>query len=300
MRKLPPLKSLHAFEAAARLNSFVAASAELLITPSAVSHRIHELESFLGIQLFHRIHRTIVLTDAGQRFATEIGLALGKIEAIASEITRAGKSDLITVHVVPSLAAQWLMPRIVRFSTQYPDIDVRITASVEPVNLDEGKVDLAIHYGSTLRRAGTELEEFPPEPIVALCSPTFMKGKLALRTTKDLERYPLIHSEVNKYSWRDWQREHPEATLNLDRGLRFDRSFMAIFAAADGLGVCLESKLLVERQLDSGRLVLPFGDEGPRIQCHSMSYLKSRANLPKIKVFRNWILKSLNESPGLR
>ncbi len=299
MRKLPPLKSIQAFEAAARLNSFIAASAELLITPSAVSHRIQELERYLGVQLFHRVHRTVVLTDAGQRFSAEVGLALGRIEAISSEITRVGKSDLITVHVVPSLAAQWLMPRIARFSTQYPDIDVRITASVEQVNLEEGKVDLAIHYGSVLKRAGTEIEEFPPEPIVALCSSTFVKGRLALKTTSDLERYPLIHSEINKYSWRDWQKEHPEVKLNLDRGLRFDRSFMAIFAAADGLGVCLESKLLVERQLDSGRLVLPFGDNGPRIQCHSMSYLTSRAKLPKIRKFRDWIVDSLKKSPGL-
>ena len=74
---------------------------------------------------------------------------------------------------------------------------------------------------------------------------------------------------------------------------------MSIFAAADGLGVCLDSQLLVERQLDSGRLVLPFGNEGPRIECHSLSYLSSRAKLPKIRIFRDWLIQALEESPAL-
>lgn len=106
------------------------------------SHRIRILENALGVSLFHRIHRTVVITDAGRRFADEVAMACGRIESAAQEITRVGKSDLIAVHVVPSFAAQWLMPRLARFTAKFPDIDVRITASVDQVNLEDGTVDL--------------------------------------------------------------------------------------------------------------------------------------------------------------
>lgn len=295
MRHLPALKSLQAFESAARLGSFIRAAEELHLSPSAVSHRIRQIERALGLPLFHRIHRSIVLTDAGRRYSEEIGEAFGRMEAATRNISRTGKSDLLTIHVVPSLAAQWLMPRIARFSAQYPDIDVRLNASTDPVDLEEEVVDFDIRYGTVLKQAGIETEMFPEETIVALCSPRLATGRAALRKPRDLGHQMLIHSEVNLYSWRDWQRDHRGVELNLDRGPRFDRSFMAISAAIDGLGVCLESALLVQRELESGRLVLPFGMEGPRIPCHSLNYLKARARLPKVSAFRQWLFAVLTE-----
>ena len=299
MRKIPPLKSVHAFESAARLGSFMRGAEELNITPSAVSHRIRELERTLGVALFHRVHRAVVLTDAGRRFAEEVGKAFDRVEAAAENVAHVRKSDLITVHVVPSLGAQWLMPRLARFSALYPETDVRVNASVETVDIEGGRVDFDIRYGKVLQRAGVVTEMFPLEPMVALCSPDLAKGRKGIRRPRDMNHQMLIHSEVNLYNWRDWQRDHPGVELNLERGPRFDRSFMSIFAAIDGLGVCLESKLLVERQLDSGRLVLPFGSEGPRIACHSLNYVASRMRLPKMKLFREWLFEALAASPGL-
>lgn len=296
MRRLPPLKSLQAFEAAARLSSFIRAAEEIHITPSAVSHRIRELERELGLQLFHRIHRSVVLTDAGRAFAQEVGEAFGRIEAATLNASRGGKSDLLTVHVVPSLAAQWLMPRMARFSAAYPDIDLRLNASTDVVDLSDGAVDYDIRYGAVLEQAGMVVEKLPMETIVVLCSPKLLEGRAALRKPKDLAHHMLIHSEVNLYRWRDWQRDHPGVELNLERGPRFDRTFMAISAAIDGLGVCLESLMLAQRELDSGRLVLPFGTDGPRIHCHSLTYLSSRARLPKMRLFREWLFDALAQS----
>ncbi len=299
MRKIPPLKSVQAFESAARLGSFIRAAQELNLTPSAVSHRILELERGIGVSLFHREHRTVVLTDTGRKFANEVGEAFGRIEAAAENVSRASKHDLLTVHVVPSLGAQWLMPRLARFGALHPDIDVRVNASTDMVDLEAAAVDFDIRYGTVLRRAGITTEMFPLEPIVALCSPTLARGRAGIKRPRDLIRQSLIHSEMNLYNWREWQHDHPGVPLDLDRGPRFDRSFMSIFAAIDGLGVCLESKLLVERQLASGSLVLPFGDEGPRIACHSLNYLTSRARLPKMKLFKDWLFAALADSPAL-
>jgi LysR family glycine cleavage system transcriptional activator len=295
MRKLPPLKSLRAFEAAARLGSFIGAAEELHVTPSAISHRVRELETHLGTQLFHRIHRSIVLTDAGHKYSEEVALAFGRIEAASQDVSRRSKSDLLAVHVVPSLAAQWLMPRMSRFTALHPDIDLRLHASPERIDLADGPVDFDIRYGAVLRQAGVAVEPLPDEKIVALCSPRLLTGRGRIRQPEDLGRHMLIHSEVNLYSWRDWQRDHPSVALNLERGLRFDRSFMSISAAIDGLGVCLESRLLVERELASGALVMPLGDEGPLIHCHSLLYLEGRARLPKMRLFRDWLLRTLND-----
>ena len=293
MRQLPPLKSLQAFEAAARLGSFMRAAEEIHLTPSAVSHRIRDLERALGMTLFHRVHRSVVLTDAGRQYAQDIGEAFGRMEAATRNASRQGKSDLVTVHVVPSLAAQWLMPRMARFSAAHPDIDLRLNASTDRVDLSDGTVDFDIRYGAVLQQAGVTLEKLPKERIVALCSPQLVQGRGGIRRPRDLGHHMLIHSEVNLYRWRDWQRDHPGVELNLERGPRFDRTFMAISAAIDGLGVCLESQMLAQRELESGRLVLPFGDEGPLLHCHSLTYLASRARLPKIWAFREWLFEVL-------
>lgn len=295
MHKIPPLKSLQAFEAASRLGSFNAAAEELHLTPSAVSHRVRELEEHLGLQLFERMHRAVVLTDVGQRYARDIADAFGRIEAATQGVSRKGRTDLLTVHTVPSFAALWLMPRIARFNDAHADIDVRIHASVGTIDLEAGVVDVDIRYGQTKPQTSVESELLPPETIVALCSPALRDGPPPIRRPADLARQTLIHGEINLYTWSDWQRDHPRVNLRLDRGPRFDRTFMSISAAVDGLGVCLESLLLAARELQAGRLVLPFGTEGPRLHCHSLNYLRSRARVKKLRVFRDWLFGQLDQ-----
>ena len=133
-------------------------------------------------------------------------------------------------------------------------------------------------------------QRFPEETIVALCSPRLADGERPIRIPEDLKGHTLIHSEVNIIRWREWLALHGAEGVDLERGPRFDRSFMAISAAVDSVGVCLESRLLVDRELKSGRLVAPFGLEGPKAACHTMMFLKTKANIPKVKAFREWIL----------
>ena len=104
------LKAIQAFEAAARLSSFALAAEELFVTPSAVSHQIKLLEEQIGVRLFHRVHRSVVLTDAGRRYAEEVAAAFARIETATRNVGRTEKSDILTVHSAPSIAAQWLMP----------------------------------------------------------------------------------------------------------------------------------------------------------------------------------------------
>lgn len=299
MRRMPPLKTIQAFESASRLGSFAKAADELHLTPSAISHQIRWLEQRLGIALFHRVHRSTILTDAGRRYAETVAEAFGLIEAGTRAIERTGKSDIITVHSVPSFATQWLMPRLSRFSRLNPDIDVRLNASVGVVDLATGEADFDIRYGTTFAENGVTVQPFPAEPIVVVCAPSFTKGRSGLKTPRGISDCTLIHSEVNIYGWRDWQHDHPGIKIDLDRGPRFDRSFMAISAATDGIGVALESRLLTEREIESGLLVMPFQLDGPRLVCHQLKFLKTKAHLPKMRAFREWLFEELHNSMAL-
>lgn len=295
MRKLPPLKAIQCFEAASRLGSFAAAAEELLVTPSAVSHQIRALEREVGLALFHRVHRSILLTDAGRRYAEQIAEAFGMMEAATRSIDRTGKADILTINSVPSYATQWLMPRLSRYSALHPDVDLRLNASLDRVDLASGQTDFAIRYGTVFPDPGIEVVPFPLETIVVLCSPALVRDK-PIRTLDDLRSHTLIFSEVNLISWRRWLDEMGGRDIPTGRGPRFDRSFMAISAAVDGDGVGLESRLLIQRELDSGRLVLPFGMMGPRLVCHHLLFLKSKAHVPKIKAFREWLEGQLAEA----
>ncbi|MFL9896899.1 transcriptional regulator GcvA [Paraburkholderia fungorum] len=290
------LKSIQAFEAAARLSSFALAADELFVTPSAVSHQIKLLEEQLSIRLFHRLHRTVILTDYGRQYAEEITTAFSRIDAATREIGRAAKSDILTIHCTPSFATQWLMPRIARFSAAHPDIDVRLNASSEAADLISEAVDMDIRYGPRkLQPAGTMVLELPPETIVPLCSPALMAGEHPLLSVADLQHHALIHSEGCLVGWRDWMRLYRKTRLDIARGPRFDRSFMAISAAVDGLGVCLESLLLAQRELETGRLVAPFGFEGLPVSGYTLNLLKSRAELPKLRSFQDWLFAELEK-----
>jgi len=289
-----PLKAIQAFEAAARLSSFALAAEELFLTPSAISHQVKYLEELVGVRLFHRVHRAVVLTDSGRRYAEEICAAFASIESATRQVGRTEKSDILTVHSTPSIAAQWLMPRLARFSALFPDIDVRVHASPDPADLTTGAVDIDIRYSMRkLQPAGTMMLPFPAETIVPLCAPELANGPHPIRTPEDLCHHTLIHSERGLVGWRDWLRLHRKVLLDISRGPRFDRSFMAISAAVDGLGVCFESLLLVQRELDSGRLVAPLGLDGLKVQGYSLNLLKSRAELPKIRSFQDWLFEEL-------
>ncbi|MBD5800618.1 Glycine cleavage system transcriptional activator [Azoarcus sp. Aa7] len=299
MQHRVPLKAIQAFEAAARLSSFALAAEELFVTPSAVSHQIKLLEDQFGVQLFHRVHRAVVLTDSGRRYAEEVSAAFARIDLATRELGRTEKSDILTVHATPSFATQWLMPRLARFSSLNPDVDVRLNASTDTVDLVAETVDIDIRYGmKRLQPAGTMVLTFPPETIVPMCSPALMNGPHPIRTPDDLLHYTLIHSEVCLVGWRDWMRQHRKVKLDISRGLRFDRSFMALSAAVDGLGVCLESLLLAQRELETGRLVAPLGLDGPKVQGYTFNLLKSRAELPKIRNFQDWLFGELEKKPA--
>jgi LysR family transcriptional regulator, glycine cleavage system transcriptional activator len=296
MLKRVSIKAIQVFEAAARLSSFELAAQELFVTPSAISHQIKLLEEQFGVRLFHRVHRAVTLTDAGRRYGEEVSAALGRIELATRELGLTAKSDILTINSAPSFATQWLMPRLARFSALNPDIDVRLNTSYPPTDMILETVDIDIRYGMRKQVPSDAIVlTLPAETIVPLCAPALAGSKHPIRSPEDLRHHVLIHDELCLVGWHDWMRLHFNVQLDTSRGYRFNRAFMAISTAVDGLGVCLESLLLVQRELKTNRLVAPLGFDGMKVQGYTFNILKSRAELPKIRNFQVWLFAELEK-----
>jgi LysR family glycine cleavage system transcriptional activator len=246
------------------------------------------LEDQLGVQLFSRVGRSVFPTDSGERYYREVAAAFSRIKAATVDLTSSGKSDRLSVHSAPSFATQWLLPRLPEFVAAHPELDVVFWATSPPYNLMANNCDIDIQYGAT-SSDGLDIMPFPTERVVPMCSPALAHGIRPIRSAADLQFCPLIHSDHCLVRWPDWLERHPGLSLNLDRGLHFDRSFMSISTAAAGLGVCLDSTLLAQPELASGRLVKPLGDDGPEVQGHRLACLMEDKDLPKIVTFKTWL-----------
>jgi DNA-binding transcriptional LysR family regulator len=286
--------ALPVFEAAARHLSFKAAAGELHLSPSAVSHAITKLERDLGTLLFDRSRNSLALTPDGVMFQTPIvdalALVRGAVDALSDR-----QALVLRLHSSPSFAAQWLAPRLNGFLAAHPGFEVTISADPEPVRFAQDQFDVDIVYGLT-EREGLVIHSLGPAEMQPMCSPEMAQR---LTSIEDLHRVPLIRSMIKMVSWPDWFRANGVA-LPPPPAIRFDRSFMAIAAAVDGMGVCLEAAQLAERELATGRLVLPFaGRSVPLSEAnHFLVYPQRNEKRPVVRAFRDWLLALLSQVPA--
>jgi DNA-binding transcriptional LysR family regulator len=286
-----PISTLRVFEAAARWQSFHSAASELNLTASAVSHSIRKMEETLGVVLFERIGRGVSLSSEGQTLMgyTERGfdeLQRG-LEAVSSRAPR-----LLRLHSGPSFAAQWLAPRLARFFVQCPDVEVRLSAGVEYARFDTGEFDADIMYGLP-RQEGLVVLPLKEETVTPLCAPHIAE---TIESPTDLLRHPLIQSDNKQVRWPAWFALNGIAVPSTSRGLRFDRSFLAIAVAADGLGIALESTLLAEREISRGRLVAPLSGRSQDIRYvgHHLVYPPPFERRVQLRLFAQWLARELD------
>ncbi len=288
-RRLPPLNALRAFEAAARHLSFTRAADELNVTQAAVSHQIKLLEDRLGIPVFRRLNRALMLTDAGQALFPSVGEALDILAAAVDRLHRHDRTGELTVSTMDSFAATWLVPRLGRFRKIHPDIDVRITTSDHSVDFDRENVDVAIRYGPGdwenlyVKRLMTE-ELFP------VCAPSLLQNGPAIETPADLKNHTLLHDNM-RVDWRMWLMAAGETGIDAERGPGYEHSNLVLLAAEQGDGVALARSVLVDRALVSGRLVKPFNLSLPTNYAYYMVCPHASLDRPKVKAFGEWILE---------
>lgn len=287
---LPPLTALRAFESAARHRSLKKAAEELNVTPAAVSHQIRTLEAHLGLPLFRRAGRSIILTDAGQACLPGIRDGFERLSEAISQLETLGEGGVLTVSVAPSFAVKWLVPRLDRFQEKFPGIDVRVAASNQLANFANDNVDLAIRYGSG-RYPDLEVERLLPEAIFPVASPE-LAAKLKLPT--DLAQVTLLHDDSpdddqSCPSWQMWLRAAGIQDVDWNRGPRFTQSSLVLEAALHGKGVALAKATLAQADLQAGRLVRLFGDQTPIDFAYYIVGPQRKLKLAKVSAFIDWL-----------
>lgn len=297
MESLPPLKALRAFEAAARFESFNRAAEALSVTPSAVSHQVKLLEEFLGVPLFERRNRQVRLTRAGRAYLPPVRDAFEQIRIATGQARKRDASGALTVSSAPSFAVGWLMPRLAAFQLAHPDIEVRLTSSIELVDFATSDVDVGIRSG-----AGTwpdlESHRLIADEVVPVCSPSLLAGGGALHTPADLRDATLLHELARLGQWRSWFAAVGVDDVDTERGPKFQSAAMTVEAAIAGLGVAIANRRLVESHLESGRLVVPFDCDLPTASAYYLVYPKSRASDPRVDAFARWIVAAAAEVPA--
>ena len=284
--RIPPLPALRAFESVARHGSLRMAAQELNVTHGAVSHQIKFLQESLGVELVAKAGRGIALTPAGQRLAPQLSDALARLAQVVEAVQADAHDKPLRISVLPSFAAKWLLPRLSQFMAQHPDIALTLDANLSVVNLHNTGIDLAFRYGPG-QWPGVYAERLMGEEMLAVCSPTYRKGKLPTRP-QDLLRHPLLRDESTR-AWQDWFRAAGVRDAVPKPAVAYSDAGLLLQAVLAGQGVALVRSVLAHDDIASGRLcVLP----GPRLPAAHAYYVVTdlRDTLPaKGQVFVEWV-----------
>ena len=287
LRHLPPLNALKAFEAAARSESLTRAAEELCVTQGAVSQQVKALEATLGIRLFFRERQRLVITEAGRDYLAVVRDALDRIAVGTERLVQRQTSGVLTISTSPDFAAKWLVHRLGRFAEAHPDIDLRVAATIQYVDFAREEVDLAVRHGDG-NWPGLDVVRLCSEQLFPVCAPKLVSGRNRIAKAADLLKFPLLRLE----DWKNWSRWFDAAgvTATAVPGPVLNRASMLIDAAVDGQGIALARTTLAAWDLINGRLVRPIDVSLRMANTYWIVCPKATSALPKIKVFREWLL----------
>ena len=289
---LPDLDLLAGFEAAARHLSFTKAGEELFLTQSAVSRQIKELEEQLGVELFHRRHRALALTEAGQQFYAAAAQVLTTMRSATSRLRAQAGRKTLSVTTTNSFAALWLSPRLAGFTRTHPDVEVKITAETRVQDLERDGLDIAIRHGPA-SLAGPNAIRLFGERVFPVCSPKLLK-KQRLREPADLKnhcllvyndpdgRHPWLH-------WKTWLEVAGIADLRPAGTLSFSGYEQIIPAAVAGHGVALGRSPLLKDLLAAKELVAPFKGSADPARSYFAIVSKNAAGRAEAVDFVEWL-----------
>src|SRR5271165_2194352 len=295
-RAPPPLNALRAFEAAARHLSLTRAALELNVTPGALSHQIRGLEDHLGLKLFDRGVRSIALTEAGR--ALEPGLRAGflHIRDALANLRTLDDARVLVISTPPGFTAKWLAPRLYRFSIACPEIDVRVSSSINNANFTTDGVDAAIRNLAVdaAHDEALEVEKLFDQSLAPVCSPALVEKHGPFTSPDMLKGAPLIHddslsSRAAMPTWADWFAAAGVRDADVSRGLRFNSADHALDATVEGAGVLLATDMLAYDELRTGRLIMPFDLTLPPGRCYAFVCPKKRRDSANVLAFRAWL-----------
>jgi len=289
-RRLPPLNSLRAFEAASRHASFTRAAQELFVTQGAISRHVAALEGWLKVQLFLRSSRGIELTPKGAVFFRIVRGALDQLEYGTRQLQEKPDDKTLRLKLPPTFAIRWLVPRLAQFHAFKPDIDVQITTSHQPVNFNREDVDACIH-SDTQPLGDAQCRRLFGEVLLPVCSPRLAERAPPLATPRDLVQHVLVCSLHRPRDWPTWLEAAGVDDVDGNNGIKVENSALAYQAAIDGLGVVIAQRSFVDDDLRTGRLVAPFALQVPTDGAYFLGYPADRPKSDVVAAFETWIVR---------
>ncbi len=291
------LNALKAFEASARHQSFSGAATELNVTPAAVGQLVRTLEDWLGTPLFRRASSgkvRLLPTEAAERALPDIRAGFDRLTLGMERLKEGSANGVLTVTVSPAFAAKWLLPRIDKFQSQWPDMDVRLDTSLKPVDFAAQGVDIGVRYGLG-SWPGLVAEKLMEEDVYPVCSPTLLNKQGQIISPGELSHENLLHdlsmdAHSGFPSWQTWLSNAGVGQAAIARGMQINNSAAVLQAAIDGQGIALARGVMARDDVAAGRLIKLF----PEIKFTSplayyVVYQSECASLPKLKAFRDWI-----------
>ncbi|WP_417832329.1 LysR substrate-binding domain-containing protein [Terasakiella sp.] len=304
MKNLPPLNAVRTFVIVARSGTIAAASKEMGISSSAISQQIRNLENWLGISLFDRRTRELILTERGREYFQEVSRAINAITTATSHIIGMDTSsnNLIRISVLPSFSTLWLLPKLNDFTEKHPDIEIDLTSTTALCDLNKDDIDFAIRYG-TGDYLGLETYKLLPEAVAPACHPQLLEDMLGKKaheiTLQDLIRLPIIDDEGNlkgiKYNMRKWLEEQGVQNPQFKEHIHFSDSHIACEAARLGKGLLMGRACLIADWLETGDLITPINKWEIEETAYYIVYSAQRPMRPSVKVFFNWLKDTAKE-----
>lgn len=291
-RRLPPLLALEAFDSAARHMSFKAAAAELHLTPSAISHRVKQLEQHLGLPLFRRLNREIRLTEAGQDYANAARKAFDQVVQASAKLSLPRQAEELRLSAVPHFATLWIIPHLESFLDRQQGLRLYVESSQRNADFARDAVDAAIRYGNG-RWPGLAATKLTDISVAPVCAPKLLP---ALKHPRDLAQQTIIHLSAFPDAWPRWLSAVKAGSIRPKREIWVDNITQTVDAAERGLGVALGLSPLIAPRLKEGRLSLPFT---PPVQVDGSYWFvcrRAEAEKPRLAALRDWLLQLMEEA----
>ncbi len=294
--RLPPLTALRAFDAAARHMSFAKAADELNVTPAALSFQIKSLEEHLGHPLFRRLNRAVELTEAGKALAPGTAEGFTALKSAWAATRRLQDNTTLTVTAGPALTAKWLAPRLYDFARAHPEIDLRFSATLRNMDLEQDDVDVAIRFGSG-QDEGRYCLPVRKEWLTPVMTPELAEQ---FTTPESLRDAPLIHDDSIAFlkppaDWPTWFKA-VGMEFTPTHGAHFSNADHAIDAAVAGVGVALGRRAMIIKDMTEGRLIAPFKTAIETNGRFRFLCLPGAENRPQVAAFRDWFATEIEKT----
>ena len=298
LNSLPPLNTLKIFEAVARHLSFTNAAKELNVTQAAVSHQIKVLEEQMGVKLFNRIKRRVLMTEEAQMLLPAVVSAFSGIHEAVEMIHEQDEEQTLTISLTPQFASNWLAYRIGTFYKRYPEINLHLQISSQEPDFLFGKTDLGVYWGKGKWEA-LQSEKLLSLEYTPFCSPELIDPENPLNNPHQLAHYRLLH-EFSYDKWKEWLKHADAAEVKFKRGSMFEDTNLLIHAAIDGKGIAICGLEMVQEHLESERLIRLFVQS---IRSHSGYHIvfpQDALERPLVKLFRDWLKEEAELSRSVK